>query len=224
MLRVDILTLFPSMFEGAFNDSIIKRAITKKLIRVSVHNLRDWSKDRHKKVDDKPYGGGPGMVLSCQPIFDAVKELRKRAKGQRPRVILMSAQGKTFDQRIAEKLAKKRHLIFICGHYEGVDARVSRIVTDEISIGNYVLTGGEIPAMAITDAVSRLVPGVLGNSESVLNESFQQGMLEYPQYTRPRVYMGLKVPPVLLKGDHKKIEAWRNKEALNRTRKAGSKS
>lgn len=217
MLRIDTLTLFPRMFAGALDESIIKRARKKKLVRIEVHDLRRWSKDKHKKVDDRPYGGGPGMILSCQPIFDAVSSLIKRSKGSR--IILLSPRGKRFDQKAANSLAKQRHLVLICGRYEGVDERVRQaLVTDEISIGDYVLTGGEIPAMVMIDAITRMVPGVLGNKESTKVESFQDGMLEYPQYTRPRAYKGLKVPEVLLTGNHHKIENWRYKKSLRKTK------
>lgn len=218
MLQIDVLTLFPKMFKGVLDESIIKRAQKKRLVKINVHNLRDWSKDRHKKVDDKPYGGGPGMILSCQPIFDAVTELNSKLK--KSKVILLTPQGKKFNQGLANRLAKQKRLILICGHYEGIDERVrTALATDEISIGDYVLTGGEIPAMAIIDAVARLIPGVLGNKDSTRLESFQQGLLEYPQYTRPRIYRGLEVPEILLTGDHKKIEEWH----LNLRRKAGTK-
>jgi len=217
VLRIDILTLFPRMFDNALSESIIKRAKEKKLVKITTHDLRDWTKDKHRKVDDKPYGGGPGMILSCQPIFDAVKDLRKKSQ---VKVILLSPQGKRLDQGLANRLAKQKRLVLICGHYEGVDERVKNIVTDEVSIGDYVLTGGEIPAMVMIDALVRLVPGVLGNSESARRDSFQgAGLLEYPQYTRPRAYKGLKVPEVLLTGDHKKIEQWRHKQSLKKTRK-----
>jgi len=226
VLRIDALTLFPGMFDGIFSESIIKRARGKKSVKLNIHNLRDWSADKHKKVDDKPYGGGPGMVLSCQPIFDAVKELRTqghRDTKTQVKVVLLSPQGKKFDQKLANGFARQRQLILICGHYEGVDERVKKIITDEISIGDYVLTGGEIPAMVLIDAIIRMVPGVLGNKDSARLDSFQEGTLEHPQYTRPRVYRGLKVPGVLLGGDHKKIEEWRYKESLKKTRKAGMK-
>jgi len=223
VLRIDVLTLFPGMFDAVLGESIIKRAAKRALVKIAVRDLRDWSKDKHRKVDDKPYGGGPGMIMTCQPIFDAVKKLRTENRKQRTesRVILLSPQGKKFDQRLANRLAKQKRLILICGHYEGIDERVKKVVTDEISVGDYVLTGGEIPAMVIIDALARLVPGVLGNKESAVSESFQNGLLEYPQYTRPRIYKGLKVPEVLLTGDHKKIEEWRHKEALKKTREAG---
>jgi len=225
MLKVDILTLFPNMFDGVLGESIIKRAQEKKLVRIRVHNLRDWTLDRHKKADDKPYGGGAGMILSCQPIFDAVRELGgSRAKGQGSRVVLLSPRGKKFNQALANRFSRQKQLILICGHYEGVDERVKEgIVTDEVSIGDYVLTGGEIPAMVLIDAVARMVPGVLGNRDSAKFDSFQNGLLEYPQYTRPRVYKRLKVPGVLLSGDHKKIEEWRYKQSLKKTNRIKSR-
>lgn len=216
MLKIDVLTLFPGMFDAVLGESIIKRAAAKRLVKISVHDLRRWSTDRHRKVDDKPYGGGPGMIMTCQPIFDATASLRSKVTSHtlvgtgKSQVILLSPQGKRFDQKLANRLAKQKHLILICGHYEGIDERVKKIVTDEVSIGDYVLTGGEIPAMAVIDAVTRLVPGVLGNEDSARLDSFQGDFWEYPQYTRPRVYKGLKVPDVLLSGNHKKIEEWRN--------------
>ncbi len=231
MLRIDILTLFPEMFEGALNESIIKRAQEKRLVKIDVLDLRSWSADRHKKADDKPYGGGPGMILTCQPIFDAVSELKEkgsirqgrtrlRREKEKVRIVLLSPRGKKFNQKLADRLAKQKHLILICGHYEGVDERVKEIISEEISIGDYVLTGGEIPAMAVADAVVRLVPGVLGNKESLISESFRAEGLEYPQYTRPRVYKGLKVPAVLLTGNHENIAEWRRRKSKTNVRKA----
>jgi tRNA (guanine37-N1)-methyltransferase len=218
MLRIDVLTLFPGMFSGVLGESIIKRAQARRLARINVKDLRAYSRDRHRKVDDAPYGGGPGMILLAQPIFDAVRSLKKGGS----KVILLSPQGRRFSQALANRLARQRHIILICGRYEGVDERVKKIITDEISIGDYVLTGGEIPAMAVVDAVTRMVPGVLGNKESNKSESFQSGLLEYPQYTRPREYLGLKVPQVLLTGNHKKIEEWRYKQSLKRTKRRNS--
>jgi len=215
-MQIDILTLFPGMFKGVFDESIIKRAKASKKLKVVVHNLRDWSCDKHRKVDDKPYGGGPGMVLSCQPIFDAVRDLKagSRGKGLGSRVILLCPQGKKLKQKLAKRLSKEKHLILICGHYEGVDERVKRhLIDEEISIGDYVLTGGEIPAMVLVDAVARLLPGVLGHKDSNRDESFSGGLLEYPHYTRPAVYRGLKVPQVLLSGDHARIEVWRKEQS-----------
>lgn len=219
-MRIDILTLFPEFFDAFTSHSMMKRAIQKKLVTITPRNLRDWTHDRHKSCDDKPFGGGPGMLMKPEPIFEAMDALfgKKRPKGLR--VIYLSPRGKRFDQAAAKQLARTKHLVFLCGHYEGVDERVvDELVTDEISIGDYVLTGGEIPAMAIIDAVVRLLPGVLGREESKQFESFTGNLLEYPQYTRPAVYRGNKVPEVLLSGDHKKIEVWRQSEAIKITRK-----
>ena len=200
---------------------MIKRAVQKRLVAIQRHDLREFTHDRHRTCDDKPFGGGPGMLLKPEPIFEAVEKIlgqRKKTRGRR--FVYMTPQGKRFNQRVAKRLAKAGELIFLCGHYEGVDQRViDALVTDEISIGDYVLTGGELPAMAVIDSVVRLVKGVLGKEESKEFESFSQNLLEYPQYTRPAVYRGLKVPPVLLSGDHKKIEFWRQKEAYKRTLK-----
>ena len=218
MLKIHVLTLFPEFFESPFNASIIKRALDKGLIQIELINIRDFSRDKHKKVDDYPYGGGSGMVMKPEPIFEAVDYVEKTIEGERRRIILMSPQGKAFNQSLARELATEKNLVFICGHYEGIDERVKTLITDEISIGDYILTGGEIPALAIIDAVTRLVPGVLGSSQSLEEESFSDGLLEYPQYTRPEVYRGLKVPDVLLSGNHKEIELFRRREALIRTR------
>jgi len=213
-MKIDILTLFPGMFKGIFNESIIKRARAAKKLKINIHNLRDWSRDKHKKADDKPYGGGCGMVMSAQPVFEAVKELRSQVKSQKSKVILLSPQGKKLDQKLAQKLSKNKHIILICGHYEGVDWRVRQVlINEEISIGDYILTGGEIPAMVLVDTVARLIPGVLGHKDSNKEESFSAGLLEYPQYTRPAVYKGFKVPQVLLSGNHNKIRQWRTKQA-----------
>jgi len=215
-MRIDILTLFPKMFEGLLGESIIKRAQNKGKVGIKVHNLRDWSKDKHKKVDDKPFGGGPGMVIKPQPLFDAIDDLKSPSS----RIILLTPQGKTLNQAIAGKLSKFKHLILVCGHYEGIDERfIKEAVTDEISLGDFILTGGEIPAIALIDCVVRLIPGVVGDKGSLEFESFMSGLLEYPQYTRPAVYRGLKVPEVLLSGDHNKIEQWRKMTALKRTRR-----
>lgn len=215
-MRIDILTLFPKMFEGLLGESIIKRARNKGKVNIAVHNLRDWSKDKHRKVDDKPFGGGPGMVIKPQPLFDAIDDLRSRSS----RVVLLTPQGKTLDQAIAKRLSKFKHLILVCGHYEGIDDRFrKKAVTDELSLGDFVLTGGEIPAVALVDCIVRLIPGVVGDKSSLEFESFTSDLLEYPQYTRPAVFKGIKVPEVLLSGDHKRIEAWRKAMALKRTRK-----
>ena len=218
MLIIHVLTLFPEFFESPFNVSIIKRALDKGLIQIELINIRDFSRDKHKKVDDYPYGGGSGMVMKPEPIFEAVDYVEKTIEGERRRIILMSPQGKAFNQSLARELSTEKNLVFICGHYEGIDERVKTLITDEISIGDYILTGGEIPALAIIDAVTRLVPGVLGSSQSLEEESFSDGLLEYPQYTRPEVYRGLKVPDALLSGNHKEIELFRRREALIRTR------
>lgn len=212
-MTIDIITLFPEMFKGPFGDSIIKRAQEKNLVRINIHNLRKWTKDKHKTVDGRPYGGGPGMVLMVEPIYKAIKSVKSKTSGKSSstRTILLSARGKRFTQQKAEKLAGFGHLILICGHYEDVDHRVSRyLVDEEISIGDYVLTGGEIPAMAVTDAVVRLIPEVLGKKEGLLDESHKTpGYVKYPQYTRPEIFMGHKVPEILLSGNHLKIKKWR---------------
>ena len=215
-MRIDILTLFPKMFEGVLGESIIKRAQNKGKVSIKVHNLRDWSKEKHKKVDDKPFGGGPGMVIKPQPLFDAIDDLKSSSS----RIILLTPQGKTLNQAVARKLSKFKHLILVCGHYEGIDERFrKKAVTDEISLGDFVLTGGEIPVIALIDCVIRLIPGVVGDKSSLEFESFTSGLLEYPQYTRPALYRRLKVPEILLSGDHKRIEQWRKTMALKRTRR-----
>lgn len=211
-MKIDILTLFPSMFEGFKTESIIKRAIEDKKVEINTINFREYSKNKHKKVDDTPYGGGNGMVLMCQPIFDAVEKIKK----ENSKVILLSPQGKTFNQEKAYELSKEEHLIFICGHYEGFDERIKTICDEEISIGDYVLTGGEIPSMVLTDSIVRLLPGVI-EEKSHQNESFNNNLLDYPTYTKPRNYKGLEVPEVLLSGDHKKIDEWRFNKQLKIT-------
>lgn len=211
-MRIDILTLFPSMFDGFLNESIIKRAIDKKKVEINVINFRDYSLDPHHKVDDTPYGGGAGMVLTPQPIMDAVDDL----KDDDTKVILLTPDGKTYNQKMAYSLSCEKHLIIICGHYEGFDDRIRSIVDIEVSIGDYVLTGGEIPSMVITDSITRLIDGVI-EEESHLNDSFNNNLLDYPTYTKPRVYRGLKVPEVLLNGNHKEIEEYRMREALKKT-------
>lgn len=218
MLNIYILTLFPEFFESPFSVSIIKRAIDRNLVKIELINIRDFSHDKHKKVDDYPYGGGCGMVMKPGPIFESVEYVEKRIESKNRRIILLSPQGKIFNQAIAQELSREQNLVFICGHYEGIDERVKTVITDEISLGDFILTGGEIPALAVTDSVIRLVPGVLGSSDSPVDESFCSNLLEYPQYTRPEIYRGLKVPDVLLSGDHKKIEIYRRKEALIRTK------
>ncbi|MFJ7729004.1 tRNA (guanosine(37)-N1)-methyltransferase TrmD [Neobacillus sp. NPDC097160] len=218
MMQIDILTLFPEMFSGVLGQSILQKAAEKSAVAYNVVNFRDFADNKHSTVDDYPYGGGAGMVLKPQPIFDAVAALKEKAKSKQPRVILLCPQGGRYEQKKAEELAKEEHLIFICGHYEGYDERIrEHIVTDEISIGDYVLTGGELGAMVVVDSVVRLLPEVLGNQESHMKDSFSTGLLEHPHYTRPADFRGMKVPDVLLSGNHKFIEEWRNKEALRRT-------
>jgi len=211
-MRIDILTIFPSMFDGFLNESIIKRAIDKKLVEINIVNFRDYSLDPHNKVDDTPYGGGAGMVLCCQPIMDAVEDL----KTEGAKVILLTPDGKKYDQNLAYSLSGEHHLILICGHYEGFDERIRSIVDLEISIGDYVLTGGEIPSMVIADSITRLLDGVI-DKESHINDSFNNNLLDYPTYTKPRVYKGMEVPSVLLNGNHKEIDEYRKTEALKRT-------
>jgi len=228
-MRIDVITIFPKMFEPILNESIIRRAQNKGKAEISVHNLRDFTLNKHKKVDDRPFGGGSGMVMNPEPIFRAVEALKRTAhpstslgasSAQRTtKVILLTPQGKTLTQKLTKKLALYKHLILICGHYEGIDERVRKyIVNEEISIGDYVLTGGELPAMVLIDTVVRLIPGVLGDKNSLNFESFEGNLLEYPQYTRPAIFRRLHVPKILLSGDHKQIENWRKKESLKRTK------
>ncbi len=218
MMKIDILTLFPEMFSGVLGQSILQKAAEKSAVCYNVVNFREYADNKHSTVDDYPYGGGAGMVLKPQPIFDAVSALKEKAISKKPRVILLCPQGERYEQRKAEELAQEDHLIFICGHYEGYDERIrEHVVTDEISIGDYVLTGGELGAMVVVDSVVRLLPEVLGNQESHMKDSFSTGLLEHPHYTRPADFRGLKVPDVLISGNHKLIEEWRNKEALRRT-------
>jgi tRNA (guanine37-N1)-methyltransferase len=217
-MNIDILTLFPEMFTGPFHASILKRALERDLIRINLVNIRDYSTNKHHTVDDTPYGGGAGMVLGAQPVFNAVEHLSRERGGKPDRVILLCPQGKPFDQDFAWRLAKEKHLILICGHYEGIDERVREgLVTDQVSIGDYVLTGGELPAMVLVDAVARLLPGVLGESASSLEDSFSDGLLEYPHYTKPREYQGMAVPEVLLSGHHEQIRLWRRRQSILRT-------
>ena len=236
-MRIDIITIFPNMFAPVLNESIVKRAQEKGKVSMFVHDLRDFSDDLHRKVDDRPFGGGPGMVMRPKPIFNAVKYIERisgdaccnsqrkasdcqvRASGKRKRIILLSPQGKLFNQHLAKNLSKCKHLILICGHYEGIDGRVRKyLVDEEVSVGDYVLTGGELPAMIIADCIIRLIPGVLGEKKSLYFESFEGNLLEYPQYTRPANYRGMKVPSVLLSGNHKKIEKWRQDQAVKITK------
>ncbi|MCM3732191.1 tRNA (guanosine(37)-N1)-methyltransferase TrmD [Fictibacillus nanhaiensis] len=216
-MKIDVLSLFPDMFSGVFGQSILKKAQEKSAVQFHVLDFREFATNKHRNVDDYPYGGGAGMVLTPQPLFDAVETLTKETS-EEPRIILLCPQGERFSQRKAEELAKEKHLIFLCGHYEGYDERIRKhLVTDEISIGDYVLTGGELGAMVVIDAVTRLLPGVLGKEESHLQDSFSTGLLEHPQYTRPADFRGMKVPDVLMSGNHKNIEEWRKKESLKRT-------
>lgn len=216
-MKIDILTLFPNMFHQVLNESILKRAQETGAVHFNLINFREYAGNKHFSVDDYPYGGGAGMVLKPEPIFRAVEELTK-GETAKPRVILLCPQGERYHQKKAEELAKEEHLIFICGHYEGYDERIrEHLVTDEISIGDFVLTGGELAAMVVVDSVVRLLPGVLGNEDSHRKDSFSTGLLEHPHYTRPADFRGMKVPDVLLSGDHKKIELWRKRESLRRT-------
>lgn len=216
-MRFDIITIFPKMFAPVLNESMVKRAQEKKKVSIHVHDLRDYTKDKHRKVDDRPFGGGPGMVMTAQPLVDAIKKVKGRRKAK---VILLCPKGKPLTQLKVKKLAQCKNLILVCGHYEGIDERVvSESIDESISIGDYVLTGGEIPAMVLVDCITRLVPGVLGTAKSLDEESFEQGMLEYPHYTRPADFRGKKVPNVLLSGNHFAIKKWRKEQALNRTKK-----
>lgn len=216
MMKIDILTLFPNSFTGPLDESMIRIAREKKLVEINIINIRDFSRDKHKKVDDRPFGGGPGMVMKPEPIFECVESVLT----EKSRVILMTPQGRLLHQQIVKELAQENHLIIICGSYEEVDQRVrDAIVHDEISIGDYVLTNGSLPAMVLTDSVVRLIPGVLGDAESARFESFTENLLDYPHYTRPEVFRGMKVPEVLLSGNHKIIDEWRRQKALEKTKK-----
>jgi tRNA (guanine37-N1)-methyltransferase len=215
-MKIDVLTLFPAMFAGPLDESIVKRARDTGLVDLKIHNLRDWTHDRHKTVDDRPFGGGPGMLLKPEPLFEAIESLKR----EKTRVILMSPAGRQFNQAIACELAQQEELLFVTGHYEGFDERVrEELADDELSIGDYVLTNGALPAMVVIDAVVRLLPGALGDDESSHDESFSHGLLEYPQYTRPAEFRGMKVPEVLLSGNHAEIEKWRREQAKLRTKK-----
>ena len=221
-MKFHIMTLFPEMIEHCLMSSITGRAADKGYISINAVNIRDYSTDKHHKVDDYTYGGGAGMLMQAQPIYDcfcAINDKIKSDGGKTPRVIYVTPQGKTFDQKMAADFAKEEELVFLCGHYEGIDERVlEEIVTDYVSIGDYVLTGGELPAMVMIDAISRLVPGVLNNDESAMTESFNNSLLEYPQYSRPEEWRGKKVPPILLSGDHKKVDEWRLEQSILRTK------
>ena len=212
-MRIDILTLFPKMFDGFITESIIKRAIEKGIVEINVHNFRDYSLDPHGNVDDTPYGGGAGMVLMCQPIFDCIKSI----KTSDSIVIMLTPEGKVYNQKLAYELSAKKHLILLCGHYEGFDERIKSICDMFISVGDFILTGGEIPSMLIADSIIRLLPGVI-DSSSLESESFNNNLLDYPTYTKPSVYEGMEVPRVLLSGDHKKIAEYRLNEQLKKTK------
>ena len=220
-MRIDILSLFPQMFDSPFSQSIIKRAIDRELVSISIHDIRDYTYDKHHTADDSPYGGGAGMVLKPEPLFEAVESVKneKESEADRPgRVILLTPQGRLFCHQVAQELSLEPNLILLCGHYEGVDERVREyLVTDEISIGEYILTGGELAAMVLVDAVVRLIPGVLGSEQATEDDSYANGLLEYPQYTRPRVYRGWEVPSILLSGNHEEIASWRREQSIKRT-------
>ena len=209
MLSIDVVTLFPGFFESPLRESLLEKAQAKGLVKIRAHDLRDWTHDRHKTADDKPFGGGAGMVMKPEPIFECVEAI-----GGKPWVVLLDPQGEPMRQTLAAKLAKKKHLVLIAGHYEGVDQRVKdHLIDQEISVGDFITMGGEAPVLCLIEAVTRLIPGVLGNAESVRHESFQTGMLEHPHYTRPREYRGWKVPDVLVSGNHKELSDWRKKTA-----------
>ena len=212
-MKIDILTLFPEMF-SCLNHSILGRAIENDIVQINTINIRDFSKDKHLKVDDTPFGGGAGMVMTCQPLYDAIKSVQT----EESEIFYLSPKGETFNQKMVKALSCKKHIILVCGHYEGIDERIIQLFNmKEISIGDYVLTGGEIPAMVVVDAISRYVPNVI-NEESVKEESFSENLLEYPQYTKPQEFMGLKVPEVLVSGNHKKIDEWRKEQSLKITK------
>ena len=223
-MKFTVMTLFPEMVLSGLNTSIIGRAVNAGIISIDAVNIRDYTNDKHKHVDDYPYGGGAGMVMMAEPIYrcymDIVDKNSQAGSGKKPRVIYLTPQGKTFTQSMAKEFAKEEELIFLCGHYEGVDERViEEIVTDEVSIGDYVLSGGELPAMVMVDAIARMVPGVLTNDQSGVNESFENNLLEYPQYTRPEEWMGRRVPEVLLSGHHANIEKWRKEKQIEKTKR-----
>jgi tRNA (guanine37-N1)-methyltransferase len=213
-MKIDVLTLFPAMFAGPLDESIVKRARDSGLLDLRIHNLRDYAHDRHRTVDDRPFGGGPGMLLKPEPIFEAVEAL----SGEQTKVVLLSPSGRRFTQAVAREMAVTEHLLLVSGHYEGFDERVrAELADDELSIGDFVLTNGALPVMVVIDAVTRLLPGALGDDQSAVEESFSQGLLEYPQYTRPAVFRDLKVPEVLLSGNHAEIARWRQEQARLRT-------
>ncbi len=215
-MRIDVITGFPRLMQSPLNESILKRAQTKNLVEIEIHDLRDFSTDKHKTIDDSPYGGGAGMILKAEPVFASIESLQ--SKRSYDEIIYLSADGERLTQKLANNLSLKKNLMLLCGHYKGIDERIREaLITKEISIGDYVLTGGELPALVLMDAVVRLIPGVIGDGESLLNDSFQQGMLDGPQYTRPEEFRGMKVPDVLLSGNHKEIAEWRAEQQLKRT-------
>ena len=217
MIRFDVLTLFPDMFRAVLGDSIIKKATDKGILQFNFIDIRDFTENKHRKVDDYPYSGGGGMLMAAQPIYDAYQSIVKDLD-YKPLTIYMSPQGKVFNQKMAIDLSMEKHIVILCGHYEGIDQRILDMIVDmEISIGDFVLTGGEIPAMAVIDSVSRMLPGVLADENSYTNESHFAGLLEYPQYTRPEVFMGIRIPDVLISGHHAKIDEWKHNEALKNT-------
>ncbi len=219
-MNFHVMTLFPEMIERAMGESITGRAIKAGHISVNAVNIRDFANNKHNRVDDYPYGGGAGMVMQAEPVYQCYESICRSIGNSRPRVVFMTPQGRTFNQQIAEELSREEDLVLLCGHYEGIDERVlEKIVTDNVSIGDYVLTGGELPALVVMDTISRLVPGVLNNGMSAVKESFSDNLLEYPQYTRPEEWMGEKVPPVLLSGHHKNIAAWYREQSILRTAK-----
>ena len=220
-MRVDVLTLFPGMFRGFLDESMLKIAQEKKIVQIDIHDIRDYSTDRHRKVDDRPYGGGPGMVLRPEPVVDAIESvLDGRVLGRDARLVVLTPVGSRFDQATASRFAHGPDLVLLCGHYEGFDQRICESFPhEEISLGDFVLTGGEVPALAVMDAVVRLLPGVLGDSDSAAQDSFSSGLLEHPHYTRPAVFRGMEVPEILLSGDHGRIRRWREEQSIDRTRR-----
>jgi tRNA (guanine37-N1)-methyltransferase len=224
-MKIDVLTIFPKMFDSPFSESLIAKAKDKKILEINAIDIRSFSNDKHNKVDDKPFGGGAGMVLKPEPLLTAIKSAGAKRKSSsykkpysKPFVVYMSPQGKPLNNSIIQNLLKFKHLIIVCGHYEGIDERIMNFIDEEISIGDYVLTGGEIPAMVLIDAVARMLPNVVQSAQSVINDSFFNGLLDYPHYTRPSVFKGLKVPEVLLSGNHKEIEKWRKEQSYKRTK------
>jgi tRNA (guanine37-N1)-methyltransferase len=218
MLRIDVVTIFPKIFQAVIGESIIKRAQSKKKVLIKIHDLRDYADNRHRKIDDRPFGGGPGMVMSPTPVFNAIKKIKAASKVAK--VVLLTPQGTKLDQNKTASLSKEKRLILLCPHYEGIDERVRQdLVDEEISIGDYILTGGELPALVVIDALVRLIPGVLGDQDSIKSESFVDHLLEYPHYTRPANLKGKKVPKILLSGNHKEIESWRQEQSILKTKK-----